>query len=87
MDFKQACFIVEQNASSPKLNNNTLLSLYGLYKQSSEGDCNIKEPGGLFNQKAREKYKAWKRLEGLDRNKAKEHYIKIVEAQGLNSFQ
>jgi len=60
------------------LDNDTMATLYGYYKQSTIGDCNIAEPG-FFDFKGKSKYEAWKQLEGITKEKAMKHYIKKVE--------
>ncbi|XP_068620207.1 uncharacterized protein [Battus philenor] len=61
-----------------KLNNNQLLELYGLYKQSTEGKCNIPKPSWL-DGRGRKKWDAWNSLQELPSHEAKEKYIALVE--------
>jgi len=57
--------------------NATLLKLYSLYKQATEGDVNIEPPGGFdFVNKA--KYNAWEELKGKSRDDAMREYINVV---------
>lgn len=44
MNFDQAAEIVKTRKN---LKDETLLRLYGLYKQATDGNCNIKKPGFL----------------------------------------
>jgi len=55
----------------------TLLELYALYKQSSEGDVHAKRPGPL-DVVGRAKYDAWAREKGLNRDDAMRRYIALV---------
>ena len=55
----------------------TLLELYALYKQSSEGDVHAKRPGPL-DVVARAKYDAWARVKGVNRDEAMRRYIALV---------
>jgi carboxylesterase len=55
----------------------TLLDLYALYKQSSEGDAHSKRPGPL-DVVGRAKYDAWSRVKGLNRDDAMRRYIALV---------
>lgn len=55
----------------------TLLELYALYKQSSEGDAHAKRPGA-FDVVARTKYDAWAKLKGVDRDEAMRRYVALV---------
>ncbi|XP_022125225.2 acyl-CoA-binding domain-containing protein 6 [Pieris rapae] len=61
-----------------KLNNNQLLELYGLYKQSTEGKCNIPRPGWL-DGKGRKKWEAWRSLVDMPSDEAKQKYIDLVQ--------
>jgi len=55
-----------------------MLRLYGLYKQSTEGDVSGERPG-VFAMVDRAKYDAWAKQKGTDSTKAMEAYIKLVE--------
>ncbi|XP_047516494.1 acyl-CoA-binding domain-containing protein 6 [Pieris napi] len=61
-----------------KLNNNQLLELYGLFKQSTEGKCNIPRPGWL-DGKGRKKWEAWRSLVDMPSDEAKQKYIDLVQ--------
>jgi len=56
----------------------TLLKLYGLYKQATEGNIKGKRPG-FTDVKGRAKYDAWSRLRGKSPKWAMEEYVKLVE--------
>lgn len=64
---------------SQKPPSSTRLRLYGLYKQAMEGDVDgiMERPEGNSeqDQKAREKWDAWKQQNGLSRTEAKRRYI------------
>ena len=62
-----------------KPNDTDLLILYGLYKQSTIGNCNIKKPNGLFNIKEQKKWDAWNEIKDTSLDHAKELYIKKVK--------
>lgn len=55
----------------------TLLRLYGLYKQATEGNLKGKRPG-FTEVKERAKYDAWSRLRGKSSEWAMSEYIKLV---------
>ncbi len=57
--------------------NDTLLSLYALYKQGSEGDISGDRPG-LFDFVAGAKYDAWAKLKGTDQEQAKQQYVDLI---------
>jgi len=58
--------------------NNTLLKLYALYKQGSEGDLERNQPG-FFDFVGTAKYEAWARLNGMSRMDAMQRYIELVQ--------
>ena len=55
----------------------TLLRLYALYKQGTEGDVQGERPG-LFDFVGGAKYDAWAELQGTPREQAQEQYIELV---------
>jgi diazepam-binding inhibitor (GABA receptor modulating acyl-CoA-binding protein) len=63
--------------SDLKLDNDTLLSLYGYYKQATVGDCNVEQPG-FFDLKAKAKHEAWTQNKGMSKEHAMKRYIKKV---------
>lgn len=58
--------------------NDTLLQLYGLYKQATEGDVNIDPPSNPFDFVSKAKYEAWSSLKGKPSDEAKQAYIQLV---------
>jgi hydroxymethylglutaryl-CoA reductase (NADPH) len=57
-----------------------IMKIYGLYKQSTVGDINISKPGFFSTDlKAKAKYDAWKKYEGLKKEDAMLEYIKTVQ--------
>ncbi len=61
-----------------KPSNETLLQLYSLYKQASEGDVNTEAPANPFDFVAKAKYEAWESLKGTAKEKAMKEYIDLV---------
>ncbi len=57
---------------------NTLLKLYSLYKQGSQGDVEGDRPG-LMDFVNRAKYDAWAELQGTTKDDAMQQYIDLVE--------
>ena len=53
------------------------LGLYGIYKQATVGDCNIKEPS-FYDQEGKYKFKAWSKMKGLGSTEAKQIYIQVA---------
>ena len=58
--------------------NDTLLKLYALYKQSTEGDVSGDRPG-FMDFVGRAKYDAWAERQGMSSDEAKQAYIDLVE--------
>lgn len=75
--FKQAADDVQNLDERP--DNDTLLKLYALYKQGSEGDVSGEKPG-FFDFVGVAKYEAWEKLQGMDPDEAKQSYIDLVES-------
>ncbi|CAD8183849.1 unnamed protein product [Paramecium octaurelia] len=62
-----------------KLNDQTKLQIYGLYKQATVGDVNIGKPG-ILDQKGRAKWDAWNANKGKSTEQAKTEYVQVVKA-------
>ncbi len=63
-----------------KPDNETLLALYALYKQATEGDAPEEGSYGLFDFVAKAKHEAWKKHKGLPQNDAQNQYIDLVRS-------
>ena len=57
--------------------NETLLRLYALYKQATQGDASGKRPG-FTDPVGRAKYDAWVKLKGLSQAEAMQRYIQLA---------
>ncbi len=75
--FETAAQEVQKLSKRP--DNDTLLKLYALYKQGSEGDVSGKRPG-ITDFKGRAKYDAWAKIKGTGKEKAMQDYIDLVES-------
>lgn len=75
--FEQAVNGVHDLDTRPS--NENLLKLYGLYKQSTEGDVAGDRPGG-FDFKAIAKYDSWASLRGTSIDDAMQAYIDLVNS-------
>ena len=62
-----------------KPDNETLLQLYSLYKQGTEGDVNTDAPSNPFDFVGKAKYEAWSSLKGNTKEAAMEGYVALVE--------
>jgi diazepam-binding inhibitor (GABA receptor modulating acyl-CoA-binding protein) len=63
---------------SEKPSNDTLLQLYSLYKQATEGDVTADPPANPFDFVARAKYEAWSGLKGKTNEDAMREYVDLV---------
>lgn len=63
---------------SEKPDNETLLNLYSLYKQSTEGDASETGPANAFDFVAKFKHEAWTKLKGVSKEEAMRQYIDLV---------
>jgi len=75
--FTQAQEDVKQLPERP--GNLTLLRLYALYKQGSEGDVHGDKPG-FADIVGKYKYDAWAALKGTAQEAAKQQYVELVES-------
>jgi acyl-CoA-binding protein len=57
--------------------NTTLLRIYALFKQGSEGDATGKRPG-FGDMVGRAKFDAWAGLKGTPREEAMRQYIALI---------
>ncbi len=71
--------VAESKTLSEKPSNETLLQLYSLYKQATEGDINIDAPANPFDFVAKAKYQAWEELKGKTKDEAMQQYIELVQ--------
>lgn len=70
---------VEVNQLSARPNNDTLLKLYALFKQATEGDVKGDRPGG-FDLVRAAKFDAWNKLKGTNTDHAKQQYVELVDS-------
>lgn len=64
----------------PTQSNDTLLALYSLYKQATEGDISIEKPTNFFDFPAIAKFNAWEALKGTQKEVAEQKYIELVKS-------
>ncbi|MBP6798721.1 MAG: acyl-CoA-binding protein [Luteimonas sp.] len=74
--FEQAAKDVQTLSERP--DNDTLLRLYALYKQGSEGDVSGDKPG-FFDFVGTAKYEAWGKLKGMSQDAAQQQYVDLVK--------
>ena len=76
-DFEAA--VADSKKLPEKPDNATLLQLYALYKQATEGDVEGKRPG-FTDMVGRAKYDAWAEQKGKSTDDARREYIELVES-------
>ncbi len=75
-NFHQA--VAESKQLSQRPDNATLLRLYSLYKQATEGDAPATSDAGTFDFVAKAKYNAWDGLRGQTKEASMEAYIQLA---------
>ncbi len=75
--FEQA--VSESKQLPQKPSNETLLQLYSLYKQSTEGDVSADPPANPFDFVAKAKYEAWAGQKGKTNAEAMSEYVSLVD--------
>ncbi|CAB3789505.1 hypothetical protein LMG28688_02882 [Paraburkholderia caffeinitolerans] len=77
VQFEQAQQDVQKLPERP--GNLTLLRLYALFKQATEGDVHGDKPG-FTDIVGKYKYEAWAALQGTAQDAAKAQYVEVVES-------
>ncbi|HPP82904.1 MAG TPA: acyl-CoA-binding protein [Rubrivivax sp.] len=70
--------VVQSKQLPERPDNATLLAIYSLYKQATEGDVTGQRPG-FTDIVARAKYDAWAAIKGKDQDAAMREYVDLVE--------
>lgn len=77
--FDRAVEAVRQLPERP--DNSTLLRLYALYKQATEGDASGPQPG-FFDFVGCAKREAWEKMAGMPVRDAQRDYVALVRSLG-----
>ncbi|RAJ06675.1 acyl-CoA-binding protein [Chitinophaga skermanii] len=79
MDLQQQfeAAVAESKNLTQRPDNNTLLKLYSLYKQATDGDVNIDPPSNPFDIVGKAKYSAWAALKGKAKEVAMQEYLDV----------
>ena len=72
--------VVESKQLTSKPDNETLLNLYSLYKQSTESDAPDEGPSNPFDFVGVAKHNAWLKLKGTSTDDAMTKYVALVES-------
>jgi diazepam-binding inhibitor (GABA receptor modulator, acyl-CoA-binding protein) len=75
--FEQASVDAKGLAERP--DNQTLLRIYALYKQGSEGDIERPKPS-MTDMVGFAKWSAWNKLKGTEQDEAKQEFIDLIES-------
>jgi len=70
--------VVNSKNLSERPDNATLLKIYALYKQATEGDVEGKKPG-FGDMVGRAKWDAWNGFKGTDKEGAMQQYIDLIQ--------
>ena len=71
--------VAESKQLPEKPDNQTLLKIYALYKQATEGDNEGKRPG-FTDLVGRAKFDAWAALKGKGGDAAMQEYVDLIES-------
>lgn len=71
--------VAASKALSERPDNMTLLKMYSLYKQGSQGDVTGERPG-MTDFVARAKWDAWQTQAGKSREQAMEEYVALYDS-------
>jgi acyl-CoA-binding protein len=74
---------IEKAKGLPSQSNETLLELYGLYKQATVGDVQGEAPSG-FDFRGAAKYAAWEKKRGMTADEAMQAYIDRIDELGAD---
>ena len=70
----------ESKSLPEKPDNETLLKLYSLYKQGTEGDVTTDPPSNPFDFVNKAKHEAWTSIKGKTKEDAMKEYVALVES-------
>jgi len=70
--------VADSKTLADRPSNDSLLQLYSLYKQATEGDVNVDPPSNPFDFVSKAKYEAWGSLKGKSKEEAMQEYVDLV---------
>lgn len=71
--------VANSKSLTERPDNSTLLKIYALYKQATEGDNAEKKPG-FTDMVGRAKWDAWNGCKGTDSKDAMQQYVDLIES-------
>jgi len=80
MDLKESFQKAAEDSKnlSERPSNDTLLQLYSLYKQATDGDNQTEPPANPFDFVAKAKFEAWTGLKGKSAESSMQEYVDLV---------
>lgn len=79
LDAEFEAAVAHSRKLSQRPDNATLLQIYGLYKQATEGDNAAQKPG-FGDLVGRAKWDAWARVKGISSAEAKRQYVDLIQS-------
>ena len=70
--------VAESKTLVQKPDNETLLELYSLYKQATEGDVPENWAYSMFDFVGEAKYEAWSKRKGSTKQQAMQQYVDLI---------
>jgi acyl-CoA-binding protein len=71
--------VAQSKSLTERPDNATLLKIYALYKQATQGDNAEKKPG-FTDMVGRAKWDAWNNFKGTSADEAMQQYIDLIES-------
>lgn len=69
--------VIASKSLTQRPDNDTLLKIYALYKQATQGDVQGSRPG-MLDMVGRAKYDAWAKLKGTPQSNAMQKYVDLI---------
>ncbi len=70
--------VADSKNLSERPDNQTMLKMYGLYKQATSGDASGARPG-FTDMVGRAKWDAWNEVKGTSTDDAMKQYVSLIE--------
>jgi acyl-CoA-binding protein len=70
--------VADSKNLSERPDNQTMLKMYGLYKQATNGDASGSRPG-FTDMVGRAKWDAWNEVKGMSKDDAMKQYVSLIE--------
>ena len=70
--------VADSKNLSERPDNQTMLKMYGLYKQATSGDASGARPG-FTDMVGRAKWDAWNEVKGISTDDAMKQYVSLIE--------